>query len=228
MKKYTIILIIPFIFTFVLLLFSNSKTNTYTSLNDSLKQSKTAIALAYKNEKDNGKDSVINNTKQILLDIIVNQYFNFWYHTPWSFYRQTKTPKKGTIACGYFVTTVLFDAGFNIPRVAWAKLPSEVFIKKMTTDLIRFRSANIDSITKYIKNKKDGLYIVGLDCHVGFIYKLNNKIQFVHSSYYKPEIGVLSENLNTDNPLKNSKYVVIGQILTNKNITDWIENKAIK
>ncbi|MFZ4797638.1 MAG: hypothetical protein ACOYMA_09100 [Bacteroidia bacterium] len=107
-------------------------------------------------------------------------------------------------------------------------LASEVFIKKFSNDIKRFRNEPIGNIKNYILNKSNGLYIVGLDCHVGFIFKYNDTVKFIHSNYYKPDIGVMSENFEGNNPLDDSSYVVIGKILSKANIINWLVQSKIK
>lgn len=167
------------------------------------------------------KDSIINEARNYLLNIS-DSYFRSWYGTPWNFNGTSQVPQKGTIACGYFVTTTLRDMGFNVPRVKWAQQTSEYLIKKVSTDIKRFHKASMTDVVNYIKGKGEGLYIVGLDCHVGYIYYWNGKMNFVHANYYQPKIGVMSEPLIGRNPLNDSKYRVIGKIFDNKMIENWI------
>lgn len=170
------------------------------------------------------KDSITNAARNYIFDKITTDIFNYWYGTQWSFYGQTTLPRKGTIACGYFVTTVLSDAGFNIPRIKWAQLASEIFIKKLTRDLKRFHEKPIDEVSKFLKSRGNGIYIVGLDCHVGFLYVKKDIIRFVHSNYFQPSIGVMSESLETNNPLFTSSYRILGRLLDDKMIINWIMN----
>jgi len=171
----------------------------------------------------NSKGSVINEAQLFLLSDI-NKYFEAWYGTPWDFNGHTRTPRNGKIACGYFITTVLHDMGFRIPRIKWAQLGAEGIIKKMTTDIKRFRNAPMTDIVMYIKAKGEGLYIVGLDCHVGFVYYTQDKMAFVHSNYYRKDRGVMSEPLIGRNPLNDSKYRIIGKILDKEMTRKWILN----
>jgi hypothetical protein len=69
------------------------------------------------------------------------------------------------------------------------------------------------------------LYIAGLDSHVGYIYKSGRKLRFVHSNYYYPEIGVMSEPLEGVNPLNDSEYRVIGKLLSAEMVKNWITGK---
>ena len=163
-----------------------------------------------------------------LTTAISDSLFSYWYGTPWGFYGTTKIPKQGTIACGYFVTTILSDAGFQIPRIKWAQSASEPVILKIASNIQRFRNQPISKLTDYLNKQGDGLYIVGLDCHVGFISKSGNEIRFINSSYYRPDIGVMSEPIEGNNPLYDSKYRIVGKLLDTEMILNWINGVNYK
>lgn len=169
------------------------------------------------------QDAILSEAQNYLLGIS-NDFFNAWYNTPWTFEGHTQTPREGSIACGYFVTTTLRDMGLNIPRIKWAQQASETMIMKMTSDICRFQKKPMSEIVNYIKDKGNGLYIVGLDCHVGYIYYKDNSMRFVHANYYNPQIGVMSEPLIGHNPLNDSKYRIIGKIFDTDMVRKWILN----
>lgn len=179
----------------------------------------------YSGSKNNKikQDSIIAEAQNYLLTIS-DDFFRSWYNTPWTFHGHSQTPGEGSIACGYFVTTTLRDMGFNIPRIKWAQQASEYMIKKVTTDIKRFQQKPMKDVLDYIEAKGEGLYIVGLDSHVGYIYYLNGKMSFVHANYYRPQIGVMSEPLIGRNPLNDSKYRVIGKIFDREMVQSWIQN----
>ncbi|MDR2949419.1 MAG: hypothetical protein LBV71_09440 [Prevotella sp.] len=179
----------------------------------------------YSGSKNNKikQDSIIAEAQNYLLTIS-DDFFRSWYNTPWTFHGHSQTPGEGSIACGYFVTTTLRDMGFNIPRIKWAQQASEYMIKKVTTDIKRFQQKPVKDVLDYIEAKGEGLYIVGLDSHVGYIYYLNGKMSFVHANYYRPQIGVMSEPLIGRNPLNDSKYRVIGKIFDREMVQSWIQN----
>ena len=195
---------------------------SYADLITKVASVQTEMGTDYKAGNTQQKDSILSAAGDYLLEVIINDFFDQWNGTEWDFNGTTRTPKQGKIACGYFITTVLYDAGFAIPRVKWAQQASEYFITRLSTDVKRFSNKSIDDITAYIKAGEDGLYIVGLDSHTGFIYKKGAKIRFVHASYYDPKIGVQSEKLDSDNPLKVSKYRVIGRILSDEMVKKWL------
>lgn len=170
--------------------------------------------------------TILDSAETYLLEKITGDFFDQWYGTEWDFNGTTKTPRKGKIACGYFITTVLTDAGFRMPRVKWAQQASEYYITRMTTDVKRFSGATVEKVESWIAERPDGLYVAGLDNHVGFVYKSGDDIQFIHASYYDPKIGVQSEELDGDNPFAKSQYRVIGRILGKEMVRKWILGEA--
>lgn len=198
----------------------------YADLIQKIKSDKKDFKELYLNSNSQNKDSIINNVKDYLFDKLTNEIFTFWYGTPWDFYGQTRVPKTGTIACGYFITHTLADIGFNIPTVKWAQSASEVMIKKLSNNKIkRFSNAPISIVEEYLRKAGKGIYLVGLDCHVGYIVVKVNQMKFVHSNYYQPDLGVMSQDIDSWNPLNDSKYRVIGKLLSDEMIINWILDK---
>jgi hypothetical protein len=148
-----------------------------------------------------------------------------WIGTPWDFNGITQTPQKGSIACGYFVTTVLRDAGLNIARVKLAQCASE----QMITTLIqpkyvqRFSNLPITNFITSIKQQGYGLYIVGLDNHTGFIYNDGKEIYFIHSTFVGTR-NVQQEKAAASWVLQQSKYKVLGKISADEKVLErWME-----
>ena len=193
---------------------------SYATLLEEVAAKRTAFRKEY--DASAAPGTVIANAQEYLLQVITTEYFDQWNGTEWDFNGTTRTPRKGKIACGYFITTVLCDAGFIIPRTKWAQQASETMIMTVSADVKRYSNKPVSVVREYIASKPDGLYIVGLDSHVGFIYKREGHIQFVHASYYDPKIGVQSEELESDNPLSRSAYRVIGRILDAEMVKKWI------
>jgi hypothetical protein len=195
---------------------------TYAQLVSRIAEKKAGLRQAYQDASAEKKDSVIKLARHFLFTTITTDLFSKWYNTPWTFYGHTRTPGEGSIACGYFVTTVLLDAGFNIPSVEWAQLASETFIKKMTADLKRFHSRPMSEVISYVSKREDGLYVTGLDNHVGFVYKNGKSMKFVHSNYYQPDIGVMEQEIDEYHPLSKSNYRVLGRILGDEMVKKWL------
>ena len=102
---------------------------------------------------------------------LTNKIFPYWYGTDWNFNGTSQKPNEGSIACGYFVTTTLRDIGVDINRVKLAQCASEEMIKKLVSEdnIYRFSNKNIQEFEKTLKEKGNGIYVVGLDHHTGFL-----------------------------------------------------------
>lgn len=134
----------------------------------------------------------------------------YWHGTPWSFAGTSRIPRKGSIACGYFVTNTLSDYGFALNRTFLAQKASSVMIKKLCTDIRYFTKRQ--QLEKYILGKgKNQVYIVGLDFHTGYITRENRDTYFIHSNYIKNE-GVIKELTKNSKALNASNTFMIGTL----------------
>jgi hypothetical protein len=170
------------------------------------------------------KDLIIKEARSFLFGVLTQRIFPAWYGTPWSFNGHTRIPGDDSIACGTFVVYSLQDAGFEIPS-KMAMQPSENIIKNLTgsSEIKRFwNSAEMEKIHKWIQQKGEGIYIVGLDIHVGFIINQNDNITFCHSSYYDPPRKVVNQDMMEKSPLTDSRYRIIGKIFDDQMIEKWI------
>lgn len=184
---------------------------------------------SYITSSSSEKKEIVKNAREYLISKMTTELFPYWYGTQWDFNGTTRTPQNGKIACGYFITNILTDVGFNIPRVKWAQSASEVFIKKLSYgEIQRFSNKPITTIEQHLLKSGDGLYLVGLDSHTGFIYVHNNQVRFIHADYYEPEIGVVSEAIYSHSPIKDSNYRVIGKLMSDKMIISWILNQRLR
>ena len=160
---------------------------------------------------------------------IADSIIPYWYATPWDFNGITQTPGKGAIACGYFISTVLRDAGLAVNRVKMGQSNSEdiihVLAEKKDTKL--FYDKPLSFVIDYIKSRGAGLYIIGLDCHVGFILKDAKGCWFIHSKWYA-EKGVVKEDAGTSSVLYNSKYRMVGKISNNRKLLQaWLNGTTV-
>ena len=147
-----------------------------------------------------------------------------WIGTAWDFNGTSETPQQGNIACGYFVTTVLRDAGLAVPRVKLAQCASEQMITTLIQSkyISRFSNVAMEDFIQAIRKAGYGLYIVGLDNHTGFIYNDGKNIYFIHSTFIGTR-NVQKENAATNQILKQSKYKVLGKISSDEMVLErWI------
>jgi hypothetical protein len=168
------------------------------------------------------KKEVIEKARAFLMTQLTKEIFPSWYGTYWDFNGTTTKPKEGHIACGYFVTTTLQDAGFDIPRVKWAQAASEQMILSATSEVKRFSGKKMEEVAKWLLAQEDALYIVGLDNHTGFVLKQGVQLKFIHSSPVNNNGGVASENATGNNPLSVSGYRVFGKLLNDEMVIRWL------
>ena len=224
MKQLILILTI-----FTSLSCNGQEEKNYSKLRKEIIAKRDSLKPKYFESDSMGKNSIIIFAREYLINIMTNEVFPYWYGTKWSYSGTTRIPRKGRIACGYFVTNILTDVGFNIPRVKWAQSASEIFVKKLSFGNInRFSNEPISVIGKHLKNSGNGLYLVGLDSHTGFVFVDDDEIRFIHADYYEPEKGVVSEKINSNSPITDSSYRVIGKLMSDEMIMNWIKNIEMK
>ena len=173
--------------------------------------------------------SVVAQARTFITRSIYTQIFPAWYGTAWDFNGTTEAPRQGMIACGYFVSTVLRDAGWKLQRARLAQQASENIILSLTSDthVKRFRRVALAEFVGAVKHWGAGLYIVGLDVHVGFIVNTGDEVYFIHSSYVEPYM-VVSEKAMESRILAASKYRVLGKVTADDVfIKKWLRKTEI-
>lgn len=156
----------------------------------------------------------------LLLDI-----FPYWYGTTWDYNGYTHQPRNGEVACGYFVSTTLRDAGFHLNRYDLAKCYSHKIVTTVCDSARKFTT--IAALEEFIASRPNDIYIVGLDNHVGYLVKENSGIYFMHSSYIDP-VAVVKESIKTSEALAYSEVFILGSVLDNKPLlTQWKSNAKI-
>lgn len=179
----------------------------YKSLINEVKTQRLALFEKYQNS--NNKAAVIQEARDYLHEKIPRM-MRCWIGTPWDFNGTSQTPGKGKIACGYFVSVILRDAGFKVNRITLAQQASQNILLSMihTEDKVINPRRDYDAFIKYFKGREEGIYIIGLDSHVGFLCNLNGEVHFLHSGAQ----GVIDETLAEARDIKVSRYRVIGNV----------------
>ncbi len=140
--------------------------------------------------KQLSEDSIsIDSVAVFFEETLVNSLFPYWYGTRWDFNGYTNTPREGAIACGYFVSTTLKHMGINWNRYTLAQQASllEVQTVSMNGTIYAFPNSVADKVVSYIKsNFTEGMYLVGLSSHVGFLLLKDSELFFIHSNYGFP------------------------------------------
>jgi hypothetical protein len=159
------------------------------------------------------KQNIANQSiKATTYHTIIDSLAPYWYGTVWNFYGTTQTPNVGTIACGYFVTTLIRDAGIPVQRIHLAQqTASKIITTLCETNSIKKFSNKQKMLDYFDAYPNETLFILGLDCHVGFVAKENNKLYFIHSSYVQPAV-VKRELLQESMPINSSNMWMLGVV----------------
>lgn len=151
-----------------------------------------------------------------------------WIGTPWDFNGVSQQPGKGQIACGYFITTLLRDAGVLLNRVQLAQCASGKIISTLVQPANHKNYSNLsfDDFISTIKKKGKGVFIVGLDFHTGFLLNDGEELYFIHSNYIARE-GVVKERAAASRALRASKWRSTGWLTGDQRFLEkWINGIA--
>jgi len=185
---------------------------------------KNVIRLIRQKQKPLWAKNSLSAKEKIFTSAVTETIIPAWIGTSWNFNGTSEAPQQGSIACGYFVTTVLRDAGVPLARVKLAQCASEQMIMSLVQAKYIRRYSQV-TMTKFIESVQDqgyGLYIVGLDNHTGFIYNDGNDIYFIHSTFAGTK-DVQKERAAASWILDRSKYKVLGKISADeKLLAKWI------
>lgn len=161
-----------------------------------------------------------------LFHLLATDVFPAWYGTPWDFNGISNVPGKGEIACGYFVSTTLKHAGFNLNRFKLAQQDSRTITTEICGSAYTQTIHGFGNLVKHLYAFSNGFFVVGLDNHVGFIVIENGREQFVHSDYISGE--VISERVEYSEALRSSSQFVLGQMSENPELIDtWVQRTQI-
>ncbi len=167
---------------------------------------------------------------QVQAEIIasVEQLSGYWLGTRWALGApQTSTPQKGKVNCGTFVGRVLRDAGFEVRVRKLQRQPSQLIIKSFVGRK-RTRKFSNRSMKKFLASVREmgpGLFIIGLDFHVGLLLQTEDDLRFIHASFETET--VVNEDAATAMPITSSRYRVVGKILSPANIKSWLGGDTI-
>lgn len=199
---------------------------TYESVLADLASRREALGARWA-RRDADRPALRREARGAVLQAITRELLPAWAGTPWEFYGDSRTPRVGSIACGYLVSTVLEHAGFRVERVRMAQQPAEYIVKTLAPPgrTWRFRNRPVDEVVRRVQREGEGLYLVGLDYHVGLLWNDGAQVWMCHSSYLGTA-EVLCEDALTS-PAMVSGYHVVGRLLEDGMMDAWLEGRAL-
>lgn len=175
------------------------------------------------------KNSFLDSISNVFSASLLNEIIPHWYGTPWDFNGHTSIPNHGEIACGYFVSTTIRDMGMDFNRYDLAKQNPENEARTLAISdslVLEFTNDNSKEFFVELKGLNQGLYFVGLDNHVGYLYKTESCNYFIHSNYI--ENRVMIENCTTSEAFDSYEYFITN-ITGNKALMYyWLFDKRVE
>lgn len=160
-----------------------------------------------------------------------------WLGMPWGL-GPTSTPLRphqaGTvIACGYFVSSTLENLGLRLDtRFRFAQAPAlhaQRSLAPAPDDLHVFFSIPGEELAQKIAALGEGLYIIGLNNHIGYVDVRDEQVRIIHASYTDRQV-VIDEPLATAEVIANSRkagYFVTPVLQDDRLIERWLRGQTV-
>lgn len=144
-----------------------------------------------------------------------------WVGTRYSFSGQSRRPFSGSVACGHWITALLEDAAIpvdpDLGALASARIVRTLAGRDATTWLSD-RSPGV--LVNQVRSTGDGLYLLGLDTHVGLLRVRGSDVDFCHAAGSWPR-AVLCEPAGSSPSLR-SRVHVWGPLLSDRAVDAWL------
>lgn len=192
---------------------------TWQVLCHNLNQWRTFDAKRYRRASTPAEQQMILREARQTLEHSLVAMMRCWIGTPWAYEGTAETPGSGKIACGYFVSTILQGAGFRIERNALAQQASQNILRSfLPENELHVRiGLPYSSFCEEMHDRTPGVYLVGLDTHIGFLVLHEDDFRFLHASGSSPWC-VVDESEPSAAVLERSKYRVYGHLSGNDEV----------
>jgi hypothetical protein len=202
---------------------------TYAVLVSELARWRAELGKRHARAGSDAERALVENDARLVLELVLPEMMRCWMGTPWDFNGTASKPGGGKIACGYFVATVLMDAGFQVDRYQLAQQASgnilRSFLEKEECSLIVGKP--YEEYASLISKSERGIYLVGLDTHVAFLVREADAFKFIHSSGSRPWC-VVEESRDEAQVLQRSRWRMTGNLTADATVLRrWLKAEKI-
>jgi len=203
---------------------------TYAVLCSELARWRGELAERHRRARNQPERRAVEHDARVILESVLPEMMRCWLGTPWEFHGTASTPGEQGIACGYYVATVLRDAGFRLDRYQLAKQPSENILRSFLdrTSCVLTVGRDYEAFADDMDAAEPGIYLVGLDTHVAFIIVgYDDGFRFIHASGSDPWC-VVDEDRDEAVVLKRSRWRMLGNLTAEPQvIRRWLGGEKI-
>jgi len=202
----------------------------YATLASEAESWRLGFAARHRAARSGDERGAVEDDVRVFLEFLLPEMMRCWLGTPWDFHGTASRPGEGKIACGYFVSTVLRDAGFRVDRYRLAQQPSANILRSFLAKDDCHLSVGLpyENFATDLEGSEPGIYVVGLDTHVAFVVAGDGEFRFIHSSGSRPWC-VVDESREAAEVLQNSNWRMIGNLTASKQvIRRWLSGEQIK
>ena len=151
---------------------------------------------------EKGRAKVRSKARDAMLASLDEVIFPAWMGTPWSMGPSSTASvphQEGkTVGCSYFVTGALMNAGLRFDSRSRFAQAAALYIQRSLApaepQLHRYLSIPAPDMAEKVAKLGDGLYLIGLRNHIGFVRVASGEATFIHSGPTGPS-AVQSEPL---------------------------------
>lgn len=196
---------------------------SYQAIRSALETKRQALATRL----DRDKQRTLALARELVVATLRDELLPAWNGTAWAMNGITQVPHQGQIACGYFVSTTLLHAGFRVERSKLGQQASELITRSLVTqERIWVRSDQpIEAFVDTLRRGGDGIYLVGLDNHVGFVIVDGKDTWFHHAG--PGDEGVRREPARTASFLSTSRYREAAKLFDDALLEKWLRGTSI-
>ncbi len=149
-----------------------------------------------------------------------------WVGTPYAFSGKATAPHDGPVACGHYVGAVLRGAGFRVSRDVGALASARIVRSFAGHGRTRWWSGKTRAqLVRGVRREGDGLYLIGLDTHVGLLRVHGGEVTLCHSTGRWPRTVVCEPALASRSLI--SKVHVWGPLLPDETVDRWLAGQRI-
>ncbi len=187
-----------------------------------------------------GRAAVRDEARDYFVGAITREIFPEWMGTPWTMagMQEGLRPDASVpgerghgVSCSWFVVSALRNAGLRFAGPSRFAGTIAVHLEHSVApgQIKRFWNTTPDQLERKLVALGPGLWVIGLNCHIGFVHVTSDHAWFVHSSYVEP-YAVVREAVSTSEAIALSEdrgYVLAPLFRDRRLVEHWLSGRPV-